>query len=98
MSRDGWDDFGQDEPVRHARPEAETPQGEGTLRSGDELGAELDHWISVFEEQMDSSIDEGWVRLHLEIGQLLNLLATLRAAGWVLRAKSSEDCPKEREP
>ena len=97
MSRDGWDDFGQDEPVRGRRSESEPVEGDGTLHSGDEVADELDHWIGVFEDEMDSSIDEGWVRLHLELGQLLDLLATMRAAAWVLRARSAEDSPKEQD-
>ena len=97
MSREGWDDFGQDEPVRYVRAEEEPVGDEAIRHSGDELAAELDHWIAVFEEQLDSSIEEGWVHLRLELGPLLNLLAVMRGAAWVLRSRGVESSDPEEE-
>lgn len=95
MSRSAWDDFGPPEGPGGDRP----PEGEPhpSRHSGDELAQDLDHWIETFEEHMDSSIEEGWVHLRVELGELLNLLALMQAASNVLRARADEDTDDERE-
>lgn len=93
MNRSAWDDFGPVEgPEGERSPEVEPPP---SRHSGDELAQDLDHWIETFEAHMDSSIEEGWVHLRVEFGELLNLIALMQAASNVLRARAEEETDEE---